>query len=100
MNNLKAGGRIAPLFLLARLALLAMALTAAAAPPDASSPSPPEETTASPSQPPTPQGADSPIPDKLKVYDKIDGTDRTSDLVGIADSATEGVTGQADLAKR
>ena len=37
---------------------------------------------------------------RLKVYDQIDVTGRASDLVGIADSATEGVTGQVDLAKR
>src|SRR5436305_12381121 len=39
-------------------------------------------------------------PDKLKVYEQIDVTSRASDLVGVADSATEGVTGQEDLAKR
>jgi hypothetical protein len=53
-----------------------------------------------PEAPPTPDGADSTTPDKLKIYDKIDVTDRASDLVGIADSATEGVTGQTDLEKR
>jgi len=41
-----------------------------------------------------------PAPDKLKVFDQIDVTSRADDLVGIADSATEGVTGQVDLEKR
>lgn len=39
-------------------------------------------------------------PDKLHVYDQIEVTGRDSDLVGTADSATEGVTGHDDLAKR
>jgi outer membrane receptor protein involved in Fe transport len=38
--------------------------------------------------------------DKIKIYEQIDVTSRASDMVGIADSATEGVTGQVDLAKR
>jgi outer membrane receptor for Fe3+-dicitrate len=50
-------------------------------------------------EPPATEG-DATTPDKLKIHDHIDVTDRASDLVGIADSATEGVTGQADLAKR
>ncbi len=106
MKKLSAGGRIAPVLL---LALLALAMTistvgrfAMAAPPEAPpAAAPPEETAPPPSPPPTPQTpAAATTPDKLKVYDKIDVTDRASDLVGIADSATEGVTGQADLAKR
>jgi hypothetical protein len=38
--------------------------------------------------------------DHLKVYDQIQVIDRGSDLVGIADSAGEGVTGQQELAER
>jgi hypothetical protein len=38
--------------------------------------------------------------DHLKVYDEIQVIDRASDLVGIADSASEGVTGQKELAER
>ena len=36
----------------------------------------------------------------LKVYDEIQVIDRASDMVGIADSASEGVTGQKELAER
>lgn len=36
----------------------------------------------------------------LQVFDEIQVTGRASDMVGIADSASEGVTGQEDLAKR
>jgi len=39
-------------------------------------------------------------PEKLTVYDEIEVTGRGSDMVGVADSATEGVTGQVDLEKR
>jgi hypothetical protein len=38
--------------------------------------------------------------DELKVYEEIQVTGRGSDMVGIADSATEGVTGHDDLARR
>ena len=31
---------------------------------------------------------------RLQVYDEIQVTDRASDMVGVADSASEGVTGQ------
>jgi len=41
-----------------------------------------------------------PTPDKLRVYEQIDVTSRASDLVGTADSATEGVTGHEDIEKR
>ncbi len=110
MKSLTAGGRIAWILALA-LTLLAGTATlgTAAAPPapdnpqaaaSADPPDPNAEPKKSPEEPPIPQGADSTTPEKLKVYDKIDVTDRASDLVGIADSATEGVTGQADLAKR
>lgn len=37
---------------------------------------------------------------QLQVFDEIEVTGRASDMVGIADSASEGVTGQEDLAKR
>jgi hypothetical protein len=47
-----------------------------------------------------PAQEEEPPADKLKVYEQIDVTSRASDMVGIADSATEGVTGQVDLAKR
>ncbi|MEA2691655.1 MAG: hypothetical protein QOJ16_1042 [Acidobacteriota bacterium] len=39
-------------------------------------------------------------PEQVKVHEEIEVTGRASDLVGIADSATEGVTGQTDLAQR
>lgn len=38
--------------------------------------------------------------DTLQVYEAIEVTGRESDLLEIADSATEGVTGHADLARR
>ncbi|HEX3556547.1 MAG TPA: TonB-dependent receptor plug domain-containing protein [Thermoanaerobaculia bacterium] len=38
--------------------------------------------------------------DRLKVYDEIQVTDRASDMLGVAGSAGEGVTGQADLERR
>ncbi|HTQ81094.1 MAG TPA: TonB-dependent receptor [Thermoanaerobaculia bacterium] len=47
-----------------------------------------------------PAQGEAPAPDSLKIYERIDVTDRASDLVGVADSATEGVTGQTDLAQR
>jgi hypothetical protein len=37
---------------------------------------------------------------KLQVYDEIQVTSRASDMLGVADSASEGVTGHADLEKR
>ncbi|MBW8877638.1 MAG: TonB-dependent receptor plug domain-containing protein [Acidobacteria bacterium] len=37
---------------------------------------------------------------RLKVYDEIQVTDRASDMLGVADSASEGVTGHADLERR
>lgn len=36
----------------------------------------------------------------LKVYDEIQVTDRASDMVGVADSASEGVTGRKELEQR
>jgi hypothetical protein len=36
----------------------------------------------------------------LQVYDQIQVIDRASDMVGVADSASEGVTGQKELAQR
>jgi hypothetical protein len=36
----------------------------------------------------------------LQVYDQIQVIDRASDMVGVADSATEGVTGQKELEER
>jgi hypothetical protein len=37
---------------------------------------------------------------KLKVYEQIEVTDRADDMVGIADSASQGVTGREDLQSR
>ena len=37
---------------------------------------------------------------RLQVYDEIQVTDRASDMVGIADSASEGVTGRQQLEQR
>ncbi len=39
-------------------------------------------------------------PDHLQVYDEIQVTDRASDMVGVADSASEGVTGRQELEER
>jgi len=47
-----------------------------------------------------PPGAAAPSSEKLRIYEQIDVTGRASDLVGTADSATEGVTGHEDLEKR
>ncbi|HEX9730839.1 MAG TPA: TonB-dependent receptor [Thermoanaerobaculia bacterium] len=43
-----------------------------------------------------------PVPpdDPLRVYEEIEVRERADDLVGIADSATEGSTGRLDLARR
>src|SRR5436305_4485389 len=38
--------------------------------------------------------------DHLQVYDEIQVTDRASDMVGVADSASEGVTGHQQLEER
>jgi TonB-dependent Receptor Plug Domain len=38
--------------------------------------------------------------DHLQVYDEIQVTDRASDMVGVADSASEGVTGRQELEQR
>jgi hypothetical protein len=46
------------------------------------------------------QEAASKISGQLTVYDEIKVTGRASDMLGIADSATEGVTGNAELAER
>ncbi len=51
---------------------------------------------ASTAGPPPPQGS----PDHLQVYDEIQVTDRASDMVGVADSASEGVTGRKELEER
>ncbi len=37
---------------------------------------------------------------RLQVYDEIQVTGRASDMLGVADSASQGVTGHADLEKR
>src|SRR5690349_4305932 len=49
-----------------------------------------------------PPGEEAEVQDEsqLQVFDEIQVTGRASDMVGIADSASEGVTGQEDLAKR
>src|SRR5947207_15470548 len=38
--------------------------------------------------------------ERLKIYDEIEVTDRAPDMIGVADSATEGVTGRQDLERR
>jgi TonB-dependent receptor-like protein len=38
--------------------------------------------------------------ERLQVYDEIEVVDRASDMLGVANSATEGVTGRKDLEKR
>lgn len=38
--------------------------------------------------------------DNLRVYEEIDVTGRSSDMIGVADSASEGVTGREDLERR
>jgi hypothetical protein len=38
--------------------------------------------------------------DRLQVYDEIQVIDRASDMVGVADSASEGVTGRKELEQR
>jgi hypothetical protein len=47
-----------------------------------------------------PQAEESKPEDRLQVYDEIEVTDRASDMLGVADSASEGVTGREDLEKR
>jgi outer membrane receptor protein involved in Fe transport len=91
---LTAAGRTAGVFALALAIGLATAGTAASQ--DQAEPKDKKEQ----SEGKDPGEVSPPAPDKLKVYEQIDVTGRASDLVGIADSATEGVTGQADLAKR
>jgi hypothetical protein len=51
-------------------------------------------------QPPAPEPAPEAREKRLQVYDEIQVTDRASDLVGVADSATEGVTGRQELEER
>jgi hypothetical protein len=82
-----------------------------APPPAAPTPGPtpatptPPPTTASPTTQPPPPTAPAPTPppadaQKLQVYDQIEVTGRGSDMVGIAQSATEGVTGHVELEQR
>jgi hypothetical protein len=52
-----------------------------------------------PTQPPAP-GDQTQDPNHLQVYDEIQVTDRASDMVGVADSASEGVTGHQQLEER
>jgi len=51
-----------------------------------------------------PQKTDAKAKDKddtrLKIYDEIQVTDRASDMLGVANSASEGVTGHQDLEQR
>lgn len=63
---------------------------------------PPKEATPSPApaDPAGPAPESKPDSDQLTVYDEIQVTGRGDDLLGIADSATEGVTGRAELAER
>jgi hypothetical protein len=53
-----------------------------------------------PAQPPAQPEDEAEDPDRLQVYEEIQVTDRASDMVGIADSASEGVTGRQELAER
>ena len=46
------------------------------------------------------RGAVGGVGGRLRGENLVDGLDRLEDLLGIADSATEGVTGYADLARR
>jgi hypothetical protein len=59
-------------------------------------PAPPQEQP-SPADPKQEEGKEGA---HLKVYDEIQVTDRASDMVGVADSASEGVTGHKELEQR
>jgi hypothetical protein len=58
----------------------------------------PAQTNPAGGAPPSPPAPPEAAP--LQVYDQIQVTGRGSDMVGIADSATQGVTGQEELAQR
>lgn len=49
---------------------------------------------------PEPEKTEKTEEERLQVFDEIEVTSRADDLVGIADSATEGVTGREDLQRR
>ncbi len=101
MDSGRAAGPALPTAGLLLLGLLTLSLAPASAQaPDPTPPAKPEAgAAAKPAETPPPDDAAQPA-DKLRVYDQIDVTGRGSDLVGTADSATEGVTGSVDLAKR
>src|SRR6202035_293979 len=82
------------------LALLLSAGVAAQAAPSSAAPPAGQNAAADGDAQPPPAAAESSPADRLKVYEQMDVTGRASDLVGTADSATEGVTGQQDIAKR
>ncbi|MBW8877588.1 MAG: TonB-dependent receptor [Acidobacteria bacterium] len=69
-----------------------LAATAWAAEP----PAPPQE----PPNPPAEKKEEGKEDPHLQVYDEIQVIDRASDLVGVADSASEGVTGRKELEQR
>ena len=56
----------------------------------------PKAQPASEQKPEAPEAKDK----RLQVYDEIQVIDRASDMVGVADSATEGVTGRQELEQR
>jgi hypothetical protein len=51
-------------------------------------------------EPEAEEGARPDPPERLKIYAEIEVTDRASDMLGVADSASEGVTGHEDLERR
>jgi outer membrane receptor protein involved in Fe transport len=48
----------------------------------------------------TEEPADQEETERLQIFDEIEVTDRASDMLGVADSASAGVTGRKDLEKR
>ena len=100
--------------LLVRLALALVLLSLGSIPPTARAEEPPAATkpagdeTATAAEAPTEEekagtsgdAEESPEAANLRIYDEVKVVGRASDLVGIADSATDGVTGQAELGQR
>ncbi len=84
--------RLIPCLLL--LTLLPTALRASDPPA-----TPPAEPSAPEAQP-APERKPETKEKRLQVYDEIQVIDRASDMVGVADSATEGVTGRQELEQR
>jgi hypothetical protein len=86
-----------PFVLLWGLSIFFAALPAAAAPPAVP---PVEAPKAIPPATPAAPPADPDPADPVKIYDDLLVTGRAADLLGVADSATEGSTGREDLARR